>query len=150
MPGTWDLVSSRRTTQVLSPTRVLDVMLIGVQTIPHGVYFERAVPYVDWIQSPLGVTLYAEPPADNIEFELTSGAAIAASYVEDLDATGLVVGYIAFVLQVDSGDPNRPGPFQTTVDVPMTVVSQANLGGGGIISQELNQALAALKQTAGI
>lgn len=150
MAGTWEVVSSRRTTQVLSPTRVLDVMLIGVQTIPHGVYFERAVPYVDWVQSPLGVALYAEPPADNIEFLLTSGPAIGASYVEDLDASGLVKGFIEFVLQVESNDPIRTGPFQTTVDVPMDVVSQANLGGGGLISAEFNTALAALQQTAGL
>ena len=148
--ATWEIVSSRRTTQVLSPTRVQDVMVIGVQTIPHRVYFERAVPYTDWVQSPVGVALYAEPPADNIEYELTSGPAIAASYIEDLDASGLVQGFIEFVLQVESGDPNRPGPFQTTVDVPISVVSQANLGGGGIISQELNAALAALRQTAGL
>ena len=150
MPGTWDVVSSRRTTLVLSPTRVQDVMVIGVQTNPHGVYFERAVPYVDWIQSPVGVALYAEPPADNIEYLLTSGQAIAASYIEDLDATGLVQGFMEFVLQVESGDPNRTGPFQTTVDVPMSVVSQANLGGGGLISQEFNQAIAALHTTAGL
>ena len=150
MAGTWEVVSSRRTTQVLSPTRTLDVMLIGVQTIPHGVYFERAVPYADWVQSPVGVALYAEPPADNIEYLLSQGTAVAASYIEDLDASGLVQGFIEFVLQVNSTDPNRPGPFQTTVDIPISVVSQANLGGGGLISTELNQALAALQQTAGL
>ena len=150
MAGTWEVVSSRRTTQVLSPTRVLDVMLIGVQTIPHGVYFERAVPYADWVQSPVGVALYAEPPADNIEYLLSSGTAVAASYVEDLDASGLVKGFIEFVLQVNSTDPNRPGPFQTTVDVPMDVVSIGNISGGGLFSAEFNNALAALKQTAGL
>lgn len=150
MPGSWDVVSTRRTTQVLSPTQVQDVMLIGVRTNPHGVYFERAVPYTDWVANPLGVGLYAEPPADNIETLLANGPAVAASYIEDLDATGLVKGFIAFVLQVASPDPTRPGPFETTVDVPIDVVSQANLGGGGIISAEFNQAISALEQTAGL
>src|SRR5262249_40300931 len=122
----------------------------GVSTIPHGVYFERAVPYADWVQSPVGVALYAEPPADNIETLLTNGPAVAATYVEDLDASGLVKGFIEFVLEVKSTDPARPGPFQTTGDIPIDVVAQANLGGGGIISSEFNDALAALRQTAGM
>lgn len=150
MAGTWEVVSSRRTTQVLSPTRVQDVMLIGVQTIPSGVYFERAVPYTDWVKSPVGVALYAEPPADNIEYLLANGPAVAASYIEDLDKTGLVKGFIEFVIEVASGDPAKPGPFQATVDIPMDVVSQANLGGGGLISADFNNALAALQQTVGL
>lgn len=125
-------------------------MLIGIQTVPHGVYFERAIPYADWVKSPVGIALYAEPPADNIEYLLAQGTAVAASYIEDLDASGLVKGYIEFVLEVESTDPARPGPFQTTVDIPIEVVSEANLGGGGLISVEFNAALAALKQTAGL
>jgi len=124
-------------------------MLIGVQTLPSRVYFERAVPYKEWVQSPVGVALYAEPPADNIESLLANGPAVAAAYIEDLDASGLVKGYIEFVLQVESGNPEKPGPFQTTVDIPIEVVSQANLGGGGLISTAFNQALAALQATAG-
>lgn len=150
MAATYEVVSSRRTTQVLSPTRVQDVMLIGVQTIPHGVYFERAVPYADWVKSPIGVALYAEPPADNIERLLSQGPAIAASYIEDLDPSGLVKGFIEFVLEVSSNDPAKPGPFQTTVDIPIEVVSEVNLGGSGLISVEFNAALAALEQTAGL
>ena len=124
-------------------------MLIGVQTIPHLVYFERAIPYAQWVQSPLGVALYATPPADNIEYELTSGPAVAASYIEDLDAAGLVQGFIEFVLQVTSSDPTKTGPFQTTVDVPIDLVAQGNLSGGGIIDQNFNAALAALTALAG-
>lgn len=150
MAETWQIVSSRRTTQVLSPTRAQDVMLIGVQTKPHAVYFERAIPYTDWVQSPVGVALYAEPPADNIEYLLAQGTAVAASYIEDLDASGLVKGFIEFVLQVESNDPAKPGPFQTTVDIPIEVVSQANLAGGGLISSEFNQALEALRETVGL
>ena len=55
MAATYTVVSSRRTTQVLSPTQVQDVMVIGVETIPSGVYFERAVPYAEWVKSPAGV-----------------------------------------------------------------------------------------------
>jgi hypothetical protein len=150
MAGTWEAVSSRRTTQVLSPTQVQDVMLIGIKTIPHGVYFERAIPYADWLQSPAGIAFYAEPPADNIEFLLGNGTAIAASYIEDLDAAGLVKGFIAFVIQVPSPSPDKPGPFQATVDVPIETVSIANISGGGLFSPEFNQALASLQQTAGL
>lgn len=125
-------------------------MLIGVQTKPNGVYFERAIPYADWVKSPAGVDFYALPPAENIEGLFAAGTIVAASYIEDLDASGLVKGYISFVLQVPSTDPARSGPFQTTVDVPIDIVSQANLGGAGIFSPDFNNALAALQQTAAL
>jgi hypothetical protein len=150
MAATYTVVSSRRTTQVLSPTKVLDVMVVGVETVPSGVYFERAVPYTDWVKSPAGVDFYAAPPADNIEYELAQGTVIAASYIEDLDASGLVQGFIEFVLQVPSPGPTKPGPFQTTVDVPIAVVSQASLSGPGIFYAPFNNALAALQQTAAL
>lgn len=143
------LVSSRRSSEVVSPTVVQDVMLLGARTTPHNVYFERAVPYHDWLSAPVNqFDFYLLPPSDNIETALTSGPAIAASYIEDLDASGLVQGFISFVLEVKSNDPTRPGPFLTTVDVPMDVVAQANLGGGGLIDQEFGQALSALQTTA--
>lgn len=150
----YTLVSSRRTTQVLSPTQVQDVMLLGATTIPSGVYFERAVPYTYWLEGQNLVgggnvfDLYLLPPAENIEGLIAAGTVIGASYIEDLDASGLVQGFIEFVLQVPSPSPNKPGPFQTTVDVPIEVVSQANLGGGGLFSAEFNNAIAALQATA--
>lgn len=150
MPGTWDVISIRRTTQVSSPTVVQDVMIIGVLTNPSRVYFERSIPYKDWIANPVGVGLYAEPPADNIETLIGNGTAVGASYIEDLNSAGLVEGFVQLILQVESGNPNRPGPFQTTVDIPMDVMSQANLGGGGPISAAIGQAIAALQATAGV
>lgn len=150
----YTLVSSRRTSEVVSPTVVQDVMLLGARTTPSGVYFERSVPYTDWLQSAglVGagerLDFYLLAPSDNIETELSSGRAIGASYIEDLDASGLVQGFVSFVLEVTSNNPAKPGPFLTTVDVPMDVVAAANIGGGGIIYAELNDAYTALQNTA--
>ena len=152
--ASYTVVSSRRTTQVLSPTQVQDVMVIGATTVPSGVYFERNVPYTDWVaaQGLVGegneLGLYLSAPADNIETALASGSAVAASYIEDLNASGLVEGYVEFVLQVASPSPDKPGPFQATVDVPIDVVAAANLGGGGMVSADYNNTLAALQATA--
>jgi len=154
MASSYTVVSSRRTTQVLSPTLVQDVMVIGATTVPSGVYFERAVPYTDWLaaQGLVGeqneLALYLLPPAENIEGLISAGTVIAASYIEDLNAAGLVEGYVEFVLQVPSPSPSKPGPFQATVDVPIDVVSQATISGAGLTYAPFNNAVAALQATA--
>jgi hypothetical protein len=124
-------------------------MVVGAVTTPSGVYFERNIPYADWVKAPVNqFDLYLLPPSDNIETELSSGNAIAASYIEDLDPSGLIHGFIQFVLQVPTTSPDQIGPFQTSVDVPIEAVAAANLGGGGIIYAPYNEALAALQATA--
>lgn len=145
----WQVVTTRRTTQVLSPTRVLDVEIIGVVTLPHRVYFERAIPYTDWVESPAGADFYAIAPAGNIEYMLTTGPAVGAAYVEDLDSNGLVQGFIEFTLEIPPPSPAQSGPFQTSVLVPIEDVSVGSLA-GGFGSPLIDQALAALRATAGL
>ena len=147
--ATYKVVNSRRTVQVVSPTQVQDVMVLGVITSPSGVYFERPVPLKDWLANPFGPGFYLQPPTDNIEGAMTNPEVIAASYIEDLGSNGLVEGFIQFVFEVPSNDPTRPGPFQATADVPMSEVAAGSLAGGGMISAEFNNTLAALQQLAG-
>ena len=49
--GTYTVVLQQRSTLVRSPTVVEDVEVIGVITSPSGIYFERAVPYANWLAS---------------------------------------------------------------------------------------------------
>jgi hypothetical protein len=149
MAGEWEVVTTRRATQVLSPTRVQEVEIIGVVTKPHGVYFERAIPWADWIQSPAGADFYAAAPAGNIEYLLTSGTAVAAAYVEDLDASGLVQGFMEFTVTIPTPSPAQSGPFETNVLIPMADVAVGNLSGPQGFPG-IDAAVAALRATAGL
>lgn len=137
---------SNRDIQVLSPSQVIDVERVAGYTVPSGVYFERVVPLTIWGTD--AGTEYVDELAAVIEQELAGGFAKAASFVQDVDATGLVFDAIEFFVSIENAGPNH-GTFSTTVTVPVNLLT-AGLGGSGTAYQAMfDIAYKQLVQTAG-
>jgi hypothetical protein len=140
---------SSRTIQVLSPTQVVDVERIDAVTTPSGVPFWRYVPVPAFLAEGSGPWL--EPLASAIEQRLASGLADAASMIEDTDANGLIQDLVRFTVSVPPG-PGKLGPFTTTVDVPVQLLTldlslQGAIGASGTgetVASLFEDALAAL------
>lgn len=98
---------------VLSATQVEDGTTVGFVTHPHEVYCEAALPksQVDAI----GLDAVAEPLAFNIERLLSDGSASSASFVQLIDASGLLSGAMAFVVSVAGSDIFSGGTLTETV-----------------------------------
>lgn len=116
MAGNFSVVSHVRTVRVIGPTLVVDVEQVGFVTHPTGIYAEYPVPYSAWTTEGAGVTI--SPLADAIEGVISGGLAVTGSYAEDIDASGLLVGYIDFVVEYDPPGGFLP-PQQTSVRVTM-------------------------------
>ncbi len=140
-------LGSHRDIQVLSPTLVVDVERVSGSTIPHNVTFERVVPLT--IFGTASADAYIDELAVAIEQRLDSGLADAASFTQDVDANGLVTDAIEFVVSVMGGDA-QPFPFSTTVTVPVTLLTADPAFVGDLVSPLFEDALAKLRQTAGI
>ena len=138
--------TQRRTPQVLGPNRVIDSVEIGATTTPSGVYFERVINYVLW-KSGLDIADgIMGPIADAVEYFLTEDAVIAAEYVQDLDAAGLVKNLIELTVQFTPSDPGQSGPMTTTVSAP--VERYATAEGRAVIQGQINAALDRLADVA--
>ena len=139
--------TQRRTPQVLGPNRVVDAVEIGATTTPSGVYFERIINYVLW-KSGLDIASgIMGPIADAIEYFLTEDVVIAAEYVQDLDAAGLVKNLIELTVQYTPGTAAQTGPMTTTVTAP--VERFATPEGRAVIQGQINDALDNLARVAG-
>jgi hypothetical protein len=119
-PNVYDsvqLVSTRRTIIPRSATTVEDVEEIAVSTTRHGVYFLRYVPYTSFTSSgwlplvaPIGFAIDAALDLDGID---------AAIFLQDVDAAGLLSNQIEFTVSVPPPSADVPGPFSTTVEIPI-------------------------------
>lgn len=147
MAGNFVTLGSHRDVQVLSPTLVVDVERVAAATLPHNVTFERIVP----------LTIFGTPAADDyigelataIEQRLDSGLADAAAFTQDVDASGLVVDAVEFVVSV-TGGPDQPFPFATTVTVPVTLLTADTAFVGDLVAPMFEDALTKLRATAGL
>ncbi len=138
--------TQRRTPQVLGPNRVVDAVEIGATTTPSGVYFERLITYVLW-KSGLDIASgIMGPIADAVEYFLSEEVVIAAEYIQDLDAAGLVKNLIELTLQYTPSDPGQTGPMTTTVSAP--VERYATAEGRAVIQGQINDALEDLARVA--
>lgn len=146
MAESYTPLESYRDIQVLSPTQVIDVERVSGRTNPHGVYFERVVPLTIFGTS--AATAYITELATAIEERLTSGLADAASFVQDVDASGLLVDAVEFVVSVQ-GPPPTSGTFTTTVTVPVNLLTADPAFVGDLVTPMFEDALAQLRQTAG-
>lgn len=111
MASNFALVSHVRTVRVMGPTLVTDVEQVGFETRPTRIYAEYPIPYDAWIKEGAAVTI--GPLADAIEGIISGGLAVGGSYAEDVDANGLLHGYIDFVVEYDP--PGGFLPPQTTL-----------------------------------
>lgn len=138
--------TQRRTPQVLGPNRVIDAVEIGATTTPSGVYFERVINYTLW-KSGLDIASgIMGPIADNVESLLTQDAVIAAEYIQDLDAAGLVKNLIELTIQYTPSDPAQTGPMTSTINAP--VERYATAEGRAVIQGQINDALDRLADVA--
>lgn len=116
MAQSYSPATSHRSVQVLGPTQVADVQQAGFVTHPTGIYAEYPVPLPVW-KDDRGAGLI-EAIASGIEGLIASTAAVTGSYVQDLDANGLLVDYIEFVVEyVAQGGLGLP--MTTTVLIPL-------------------------------
>lgn len=116
MAGSFTVVSQTPDVQVLSPTQVLDVERVGFVTHPTGIYAEVPVFRQAWLQESQEANLAAY--ADAIEGLIANGLATDGSYANDLDANGLLVDYIDFVVTYVPPNPLIP-PMTATVRIPL-------------------------------
>lgn len=147
MASSYTIETQRRSVQVLSSTNVLDVQVIGFNTLPSDVYVEMPVPYAAW--KALQTDFFVGPFALEIEGWLATDGVAGASWVQDIDANGLLVDYIEFTLEVPPASTVQTGPMTTTVQVPFTYFGEDRPGHhsvGGLIQPALDT----LRQTAGL
>ena len=140
-------IGSHRDIQVLGPTQVIDIERVIGATLPHGVYFERTVPLT--IFGTAAADDYVNELADAIEQRLSGGLADSATFVQDVDASGLLTDLISFTVSI-VGPPPVSGTFATTVDVPVNLLTGGLGGQGGGVDAMFSDAMAQLQQTAGL
>lgn len=136
------IVAARRDLEVRSQTNAIDVEVISFETIPHGVYCERNVPYQSFLENGYGPLI--APIATAIEYALDNGFADSAAFVQDIGSNGLIVNAIDFYVSVP-GTLNQPGPFTTVVRVTVQSLYE-----GASYQDAINTAKAQLKAAAGL
>lgn len=139
--GIASVLSFYRDQEVRSATSVIDVEVIQFETIPHGVYCERNVPYQSFLEN--GYDPLIAPIAEAIEYALQNGYADWAVFVQDVGPNGLISNQMQFGVSVPP-TATDPGPYSTTV----TVTVQQLYDGTAPIPQ-IDAARSAIKTAAG-
>lgn len=142
--GQYTITTQTQTIQQLTSGQVLDVELVGFQTIPHNAYAQVYVPLTDWQAG--NSANYVNPVAAAIEQLLGLAYVTAASYAQNVDpSTNLLTGYEAFT--VSYNPPGPPAAMTTIVQIPISQLAQ---GADGAPTAAINSAYAQLQQTAGL
>lgn len=151
MAGSFSVVSQIRTVQVLGPTQVLDVEQVGFVTHPTGIYAEFPVPLVTWRQGGAGTLI--GPLSEAIENLIAGSAATGASYLQDIDESGLLVDFLDVIVEYVPPDGTRP-PMTTSVPIPLEAFLAAGdvwfAQSGVSPAQLVDEAYQALAATAGL
>jgi hypothetical protein len=111
-----NVIDSYTDVQVKSQTDTRKVQVAEFETIKYGVRAQRAIPYDQWISDPAHLEL--DQTAQAIEQPIDSGLAVAAQGVEDLDAFGLTVYLIEYLVQAPAPNP-LANPLTATVLIPI-------------------------------
>ena len=117
MPGNNQVLGSFRTVKVLSPTTVIDVEYVTVQTIPHGLGWAYAIPLDEWRQGGAGLTVLSAISAE-LENLYTYEHVVAAAPVLDVDLNGLLVDMVSLTVEYSRTAQGLP-PLYGTVDIPI-------------------------------
>ncbi len=118
--------TTRRTPWVLGPSQVVDAMEVGVTTSGHNIYFEVLVPYNQW--KLFGAAPNVGGAAALIDLWLDDGLVVGASFVQDVDLSGLLVDYMEFVVEVPGNPGTQSGPLTNTALVPMLMLTSGSAG----------------------
>lgn len=119
MAAQYVVQSQRRTVQVLGSSQVQDVMEVGFATVPSGVYAQVLVPYTAWQQE--GAAAFLEPIAEGIEDALAQPDVTGASFVQEIDANGLLTDALELTVTLPSAGAGA-GSMSTTVTVPVSAL----------------------------
>lgn len=148
MATNYDTTDSYRDVQVLSASQIIDVQVVSFKTKPSGVTASRAVPYEEWLNQ-TGFDVIGQT-ASAIEDLMSGGLAVAGSGAEEVDTTGLLKFVVEFVVEA-TPPTGIPGPFQTTVTIPVDLLTvDTSFGGsltGGSAADQLQAAHDALLAT---
>ena len=147
MAADYVVQTQQRTVEVLGPSQVADVMRVGATTVPHNVYFERNIPITVWQAGGSGGFLARLAQA--IEDRFNSGLADNASFVQDVDDSGLLTDAISFTVSIPPSDAQM-GPMSTEVVIPVNLLTADPAFVGDLVSSRFDDALAALRATAGL
>ena len=127
------LVSTRRTPWVRGPSAVIDAMVIGGASDANDVYFERVVPYQNFINS--NAHAFIDPIGATIDSQLASGTAIGAAFTQDTSPSGLLTNYMEFTVLVATSDEG--GQITDTVTIAMQTIWDQGPGGVQAIIQNV-------------
>lgn len=121
MALTYTLVTSQSSIQVLSPTSVIDVVVITIQTKPHGVILDYWVSKTAWDEGDAGPLLTLV--AGGVETIMSEQPVSSAVGSTQLDSNGLLSQFVTFTVAYQvPGSPT--GPATVDVDVPVTDFGQ--------------------------
>src|SRR5258707_15385707 len=113
MADNYTLVKLLDAPLVLSATQVEDGTTVGFVTHPHELYCEATLPKAQ--VASIGYNTVAEPLAFNIETLLSDGTAQGASFVQEVDDSGLLAGSMDFTATVPGKDLFAGGTLAETV-----------------------------------
>ncbi len=95
--ATYGLVASETTVQVISPTVVVDIEYVTIQTQPSGVIASLPVIRQEFNQGTAGPLL--QDYANNIELMMSQPHVIAGQGSQTLDSNGLLADNVVFTVQ---------------------------------------------------
>ena len=132
MPEDYDVLSITQETAVISPTATLEVSRVGFVTHPSEVTAYVNVPAKNQTASQVHNTVLQY--ALLIEVVMRHQGVVGAYYAQDTDASGLLVDYLVVVVQYESADPAKLGPYQAEVWVKFV-----NLGAPTAFASQVGQ-----------
>jgi hypothetical protein len=121
----YDILTISQEIAVVSPTATLEVSRVGFTTKPSGVIAYVNVPKKN--QTAAQVANTVDQYALLIELMMAYQGVSGAYFAQDVDKAGLLADYLVVIVEYDSTDVSRPGPFQTEVWTKM--VSYGNATG---------------------
>lgn len=129
----YSLVASETTTQVISPTVVIPIEYVTIQTTPSGVIASLPVMRSEFDAGAAGILL--QDYANNIEQLMGMAHVIAGQGSQTLDANGLLADNVVFTVQYVPASGNATAVTAEAV-VPTGLLSE---GGDPAIERVLIQ-----------
>lgn len=104
MAANYTIVSRRQTTEQIGTTEVRDVVRVGVQTKPSGIYFEFDQPLGSTLNS--SIAARASTYSDELESIAASPQVAAIQYTQDINAAGQITDNLTIyvVASTDEGE----------------------------------------------
>lgn len=136
---------SYRDIQVLSPTSVIDVMVLTAFTVPSHIYYEVNVP-MEAFNAGHGDE-YLTDAAASLEALLAEPAVQSVHWTTDLDSRGLVGDYAVATVAI-TPPKGSTGPFTTDVRFPMGQLLSGHMQGAAGRQSPIDVAVSQLEALA--